>query len=148
MNKKKTQTIRPAWIISESNKIINIKPTKKLPRIKYTPSQKKVEIFQIKPPRYKVGDKVRLYWKQRSKYKWFCRLCGEWVDAQEKKLYVLVNFNSTFKDDLYRCNVLWNEYKILPFVMSFKGKHPLQRWANRRFIKYTSWENYDVKKTH
>ena len=55
--------------------------------------------------------------------------------------YVLVNFNSTFEEDLYRCNVLWKEYKILPFIMSYKGKHPLQRWANRRYIKYTSWED-------
>lgn len=61
--------------------------------------------------------------------------------------YVLVNFNSTFEEDLYRCNVFWNEYKILPFIMSFKGKHPLQRWANRRYIKYTSFEKYDRKKT-
>lgn len=61
--------------------------------------------------------------------------------------YVLVNFNSTFEEDLHRCNVLWKEYGVLPFIMSFKGKHPLQRWANRRYIKYTSWEDYDQRKT-
>lgn len=61
--------------------------------------------------------------------------------------YVLVNFNSTLEEDLYRCNVLWKEYKILPFIMSYKGKNPLQRWANRRYIKYTPWEDYDPKKT-
>ena len=62
--------------------------------------------------------------------------------------YVLVNFNSTFEEDLYRCNMLWKEYKVLPFIMSYKGKHPLQRWANRRYIKFTDWQNYDQAKTH
>ena len=60
--------------------------------------------------------------------------------------YVLVNYNSTFEEDLYRCNTLWNEFGILPFVMSYKGKHPLQRWANFRFIKYCDFKDFDYKK--
>jgi hypothetical protein len=61
--------------------------------------------------------------------------------------YVLVNYNTSFEEDLHRCNVLWQEYKVLPFIMSFKGKHPLQHWVNRRYIKFTKWEHYDERLT-
>jgi len=66
LSKKKTQTIRPAWkdvgyerVSASGNcEIQTIK--RKMPR----------------PPRYEVGEKVRLYWKQRSQYKMFCSKCG------------------------------------------------------------------------
>lgn len=65
LSHKKTQTIRPLWR-------------------KITPKEHPLgksmlgdyQIWTIKP-RLKVGDIVTLYWKQRSKYKWFCRICGK-----------------------------------------------------------------------
>jgi len=34
-----------------------------------------------KPPRFKVGEEVKLMWNQRSKYQWFCRECGGGIDG-------------------------------------------------------------------
>lgn len=59
LNKKKDQTIRPNW--------------------KYdTTREAKGDFVPIilKEPRFKVGEKVKLMWKQRSKYKSFCDKCG------------------------------------------------------------------------
>ncbi len=58
LDKSKTQTIRPAW--------------KKI-KLDYAPH----EAIESKPPTHKVGDKVKLLWNQRSKYKAFCKKCGE-----------------------------------------------------------------------
>jgi len=46
--------------------------------------------------------------------------------------YVLVGYNSTFEDDLHRCNVL-RSYKVRPYVMRYtksKQLNALARWAN------------------
>ena len=63
LNKIKKQTIRPAWKELEpinDEKIVGLK-----------------KVIADKQSRFKVGEKIRLYWKQRGKYKWFCRLCGD-----------------------------------------------------------------------
>lgn len=65
--------------------------------------------------------------------------------------YVLIGFNSTEEEDLFRINTLWKEYKIVPFVMPFNKSDPYQkalgRWANRKWLfKSCSWEDY--KKTN
>ncbi len=52
-------------------------------------------------------------------------------------VYVLTGFDTTFAQDLYRCNILWNEYRVHPYVMRFDGNrsdprsNALARWANR-----------------
>ena len=38
-----------------------------------------------KPPRFKVGDNVQLFWKQRCKYKWFCSNCGNGIKEYIEK---------------------------------------------------------------
>jgi len=44
----------------------------------YPPAKKVKLIFtREKPPRFKVGDEVKLIWNQRSKYRCFCRKCGK-----------------------------------------------------------------------
>lgn len=82
LDKTKTQTIRP----------LNIDDTKPIGKIReakvndegievtatYNPSYKK--------PYLKVGDIVTLYWKMRSKAKWFCKWCGNPADDTELKL--------------------------------------------------------------
>jgi len=32
--------------------------------------------YKIHKLRFKIGDKVKMLWKQRSKYKWVCKKCG------------------------------------------------------------------------
>jgi len=39
--------------------------------------------FVKRTPRLKVGDKVKLYWKMRSKRKWFCRDCGKGLRGKD-----------------------------------------------------------------
>lgn len=54
--------------------------------------------------------------------------------------YVLVGFNSTFEEDVYRCNKL-KEWGVCAFVMKYH-KHDqrlndLARWANRRWLYWS-----------
>ena len=60
LSKKKTQTIRPAWLQGA-----------------YIKDYKE----ELKPtlPRFKKGEEVKLYWKQRSTYTHFCKFCGRGV---------------------------------------------------------------------
>ncbi len=78
LDKSKTQTIRPAWkdklkcfwcddIVKDL--VIHVK--KKHPNL----IARSYDLLG-KPLRFKVGDKVKLYWKQRSKYTQFCKKCG------------------------------------------------------------------------
>ena len=73
LSKAKTQTIRPAW--KEKPYMVNI-----LAGVKNPPK----EIFP-KPARFKVGDSIKLLWNQRSKYHYFCRICG--TDFDNSKSY-------------------------------------------------------------
>ena len=36
-------------------------------------------------PRTKVGSIHKLFWKQRSKYKWFCKKCGGEINYPQHK---------------------------------------------------------------
>ena len=71
LSKQKTQTIRPAW------KKIKVTPDSKI--ISHEISGKIMHdmLFPEKPPRFKVGEQVKLLWKQRSKYGWFNKKTGE-----------------------------------------------------------------------
>lgn len=55
--------------------------------------------------------------------------------------YVLAGFDSTFEDDLYRCNKL-RELGVNAFVMQYHKKDPrlrkLAKWANRRWAYWSS----------
>lgn len=72
LDKTKTQTIRPAWR----------KLTPKEKTFLRNPSIRKT-------PRFKVGEKVRLYWKQGAtpKDSWFCKNCGKIVELYEGLWY-------------------------------------------------------------
>jgi len=71
LNKTKTSTIRPAW--KECDYCIPKRKTlEKYPEVGFDECEYCLDKIIIKkPPRYKVGDKVSLYWNQRSKYEWF-----------------------------------------------------------------------------
>ena len=74
LSKAKTQTIRQVRKRNITSCIYG-----------YIPSRKDFE----KPATYKVGDEVKVYWNQRSKFKFFCDICGKgynkksWVDEEE-----------------------------------------------------------------
>jgi radical SAM superfamily enzyme YgiQ (UPF0313 family) len=61
-------------------------------------------------------------------------------------VYVLVGFNTTLKDDLYRIRKL-ADLKVKPFVMICNnGRDPtlrhLSRWVNKRYYIIVPWKNY------
>lgn len=74
----------------------------------------------------------------------------------EIKVYVLVDFNTTMEQDIYRCNIL-KELNTNPFVMNYQQidpSHPkklnnrhaphLTRWANREEVFWsTDFKDYD-----
>jgi len=70
LDKSKTQTIRPLFKI-EWLKRNPLKP------------QDKEGVMHKKEPRFKVGDKAKLYWKMRSKDWWHCA-CGKFSIQSSK----------------------------------------------------------------
>lgn len=77
------------------------------------------------------------------------KLISNGVKPYKLNCYVLVGFNSSYKDDLYRINTLWNEYKILPFVMKYNKRkddkilNHMARWCNNRWLfKSCTFEEY------
>lgn len=67
----------------------------------------------------------------------------EWIPANKLTCYVLVGFNSTIEQDLYRLHIL-KDLGILPFVMPYRDfdnkrkpsayERDLARWANRAWL--------------
>jgi hypothetical protein len=70
------------------------------------------------------------------------------IPAYKIMVYVLIGFDSTPNDDLYRVETL-RALKIDPFVMPFDKSNPYQkrfaRWVNHKAIfKSVKWENYNA----
>ena len=80
----------------------------------------------------------------------------KYVKPYKITCYVLIGFNSTVQQDLFRLNVL-RELGITPFVIPFRDygnervptqyERDLARWANRMWLfKSSSFENYMPRK--
>ena len=68
------------------------------------------------------------------------------IPAYRIMVYVLIGFDSTEEEDLYRVEKL-RELKIDPFVMPFNNKNFYQRkfsrWVNHKAIfKSINWKEY------
>jgi len=56
--------------------------------------------------------------------------------------YVLIGYNTTEDQDLYRIRSLY-ERGVHPYVMPYnKHKSHLTRWVNRRYYQWVKWEDY------
>ena len=75
LDKSCSQTIRPAWNNSFTKDAISFVRAPTVLASKLNP------LVIEKPPKFKVKEKVKLMWNQRSKYDWFCRDCGEGIDG-------------------------------------------------------------------
>jgi hypothetical protein len=69
------------------------------------------------------------------------------ITGQDVVFYVLVGFNSTFKEDYERVRLLI-EMGVDPFVMRYNQTHDrllvhFARWANRRLFRKLDFEDYD-----
>ena len=104
LDKSKLQIIRPAWKEKLNNSLADpdiIIVNTKFKDIPYNE-------WNEKPPRFKVGEKVKIMWDQESKYDWFCKHCGEakHLDKRistDKKIgdvlkRVCLNYRATSKD--------------------------------------------------
>ena len=105
LNKTKTSTIRPAWREIKSH---TFTPDKRL-----RPHLDKNRIIE-KPPRFKVGEQVKLFWKQRSKYKLFCRICGEGINAKIKKLWGIKILEH---NKLHNCSIVDKKKDFIVFLV-------------------------------
>lgn len=70
----------------------------------------------------------------------------KWIKPYKIMCYVLIGFNSTPEEDLYRVEKL-RELGVDPFVMPFNKSNKYQkrfaRWVNHKAIfKTVKWENY------
>lgn len=113
LDKSKTQTIRSAWKegINEKGQLDDI----------------------LKPPRFKVGEKVQLMWKQRSKHNLFCGTCGYPLgncicDPKiSRKIYFNkrlgeVEITETFKIEMEKDKLYWIKIKGFYQQMDFINK--------------------------
>jgi len=72
------------------------------------------------------------------------------IKPQHLMFYVIVGFDTTFEQDMYRVMKL-KELGCKPYVMIFnkqscdKKLKKLQRWINRRYYEFISWEKFGVK---
>ena len=80
----------------------------------------------------------------------------KWVKPYKITCYVLVGFNSTTEQDLFRLNTL-KRFGITPFVQPYRDfenkRKPTQyeldlaRWANKRWLfKSMGFEDYSPRK--
>ena len=123
LDKSKTQTIRPAF---KDNK--------------------------EKPARFKVGEKVKLMWKQRSKRKLFCKKCGyncfqvknkitEKCDGTTffKKKLGIVEITEVFKIEMWTGN-------DVPLITGYKLKGTYKLARRDGFKDLFNWfhKKYDL----
>jgi len=61
--------------------------------------------------------------------------------------YVLVGYNTSYKEDMHRINLLIKE-GVKPYVMPYNDRHDsyyphLERWVNHLVYEFVPWEKYD-----
>jgi hypothetical protein len=82
------------------------------------------------------------------------KLISAGIKPQNIMVYVLIGFNSTFEEDMYRTKKLI-DLKVKPFIMQFnrnstKRRDPklidLARWINKRYYNFIPFEKYKGRK--
>lgn len=106
-----------------------------------------VDIRNISKEHCELLSKIKL-WKQlpiawdfiqlEEKFITAAELLIKYIKPYKLKCYVLIGFNSTIDEDLYRINKI-RAYDISPFVMIYNKKgtklqKALARWCNRKWL--------------
>lgn len=75
------------------------------------------------------------------------------IKSQNIMIYVLVGFNSTFEEDMYRTKKLI-DLGVKPFIMQFNKNQKrdkklidLARWINKRYYNFIPFEEYKGRKS-
>jgi hypothetical protein len=71
----------------------------------------------------------------------------KYMKAWRHMCFMLVGFNTTFEEDMYRFRRL-KEMKITPHVMVYNDKNDIklkhfERWVNGKYHKACTWEEYE-----
>lgn len=71
----------------------------------------------------------------------------KYMKAWRHMCFMLVGFNTTFEEDMYRFRKL-EEMGIRPYVMVYNEKKDIrlkhfERWVNSRICKACEWEEYE-----
>lgn len=74
------------------------------------------------------------------------KMLSKYVKPYKHMCFMLVGFNTTFEEDMYRFKRL-RELKVDPFVMVYNQKNDIRlkhfaRWVNGRIYKSCNWEEY------
>lgn len=74
------------------------------------------------------------------------KMLSKYVKPYKHMCFMLVGFNTTFEEDMYRFKRL-RELKVDPFVMVYNQKDDIRlkhfaRWVNGRIYKSCKWEEY------
>ncbi|MFV2016887.1 MAG: hypothetical protein ACC656_15760 [Candidatus Heimdallarchaeota archaeon] len=65
------------------------------------------------------------------------------INLNHVLVYVLIGYNSTEEQDLYRIRALYDR-GVRPYVMPYnKHKSDLTRWVNRLYYQFIPWELYN-----
>lgn len=73
-------------------------------------------------------------------------LSDEGIPKSCLMFYVLVGFNTTLVQDLYRIEKL-KGLGAKVFLMPYNGrKHPMTQWVDQRYYEFLSWDEWDLKK--
>lgn len=75
-------------------------------------------------------------------------LVGAGIPQKHLMFYMLVGFDTTFEQDMKRCQILWEELGVYPFVMIYNRLatptlRAFARWINKRVHKVCSWIDYE-----
>jgi len=69
------------------------------------------------------------------------------IKARNLMFYVLIGYNTTEEQDLYRIRSL-DERGVVPYVMPYnKIKSQLARWVNRRYYQFIEWDDFKKKRS-
>ena len=84
---------------------------------------------------------------ERDVKKGISLLLDEGVQPKHLMFYVLMCYNTTYEQDLYRLETLI-DLGVKPYVMLYNGlkgtyQHHMKRWIERRYYKMFPWMEYD-----
>jgi len=75
------------------------------------------------------------------------QILKQYVKAWRHMCFMLVGYNTTFEEDMYRYRKL-EELGVRPYVMVYNDKpdvklHHFERWVNSRICKACKWDEYE-----
>jgi len=81
----------------------------------------------------------------KSVFNGILKLIDAGIKPRHMMFYILVGFNTTFEEDLYRVYKL-KQIGCEPFIMKYnnineKKLNALAKWVNRRYFKVVEWQD-------